>query len=62
MAGAGHLDQRGRHAAQLQGLPLLLLSHGTGGSAMSLGWLARGLAAQGYLVALTHRDIDKKGG
>ena len=31
--------------------PLLLLSHGTGGSAMSLGWLARGLAAQGYLVA-----------
>ena len=32
-------------------LPLLLLSHGTGGSAMSLGWLARGLAAQGYLVA-----------
>ncbi len=31
--------------------PLLLLSHGTGGSALSLGWLARGLAAQGYLVA-----------
>ncbi|MGM9516012.1 alpha/beta hydrolase family protein [Roseateles sp. DB2] len=31
--------------------PLLLLSHGTGGSAMSLGWLARGLAAQGYVVA-----------
>ncbi|HLO93552.1 MAG TPA: hypothetical protein VK195_04485 [Burkholderiaceae bacterium] len=31
--------------------PLLLLSHGTGGSAMSLGWLARGLAARGYLVA-----------
>lgn len=31
-------------------LPLLLLSHGTGGSAMSLGWLARALAAEGYLV------------
>jgi len=32
-------------------LPLLLLSHGTGGSALSMSWLARSLAAQGYLVA-----------
>jgi len=32
-------------------LPLLLLSHGTGGSALSMSWLARALAAQGYLVA-----------
>lgn len=31
--------------------PLLLLSHGTGGSAASLGWLAHELAAAGYLVA-----------
>lgn len=31
--------------------PLLLLSHGTGGSANSLEWLAAGLAARGYIVA-----------
>lgn len=31
--------------------PLLLLSHGTGGSANSLEWLAAGLAALGYIVA-----------
>ncbi|WP_233805467.1 alpha/beta hydrolase family protein [Paraburkholderia sp. HP33-1] len=31
--------------------PLLLLSHGTGGSAASLDWLAASLAAQGYIVA-----------
>jgi predicted dienelactone hydrolase len=32
-------------------LPCLLLSHGTGGSALQLGWLGTALAAQGYLVA-----------
>lgn len=31
--------------------PLVLLSHGTGGAAPTLGWLARGLAARGYVVA-----------
>jgi predicted dienelactone hydrolase len=31
--------------------PLLLLSHGTGGSADSLDWLAAALAAHGYIVA-----------
>jgi predicted dienelactone hydrolase len=31
--------------------PLLLLSHGTGGSADSLDWLGAALAAQGYIVA-----------
>lgn len=30
--------------------PVVLLSHGTGGSAESLGWLARGLAEQGFVV------------
>ncbi len=30
--------------------PVVLLSHGTGGTATSLGWLARGLAAAGYIV------------
>lgn len=32
-------------------LPLVLLSHGTGGAAPGLAWLAESLAAQGYLVA-----------
>lgn len=31
-------------------LPVVLLSHGTGGTAESLGWLARGLACAGYVV------------
>lgn len=31
--------------------PLVLLSHGTGGAALQLGWLASVLAAQGYTVA-----------
>ncbi|MEP2027728.1 MAG: alpha/beta fold hydrolase [Paracoccaceae bacterium] len=31
-------------------LPVVLLSHGTGGTAESLGWLARALACAGYVV------------
>jgi predicted dienelactone hydrolase len=31
--------------------PLILLSHGTGGSAQIMAWLARGLASHGYVVA-----------
>jgi len=37
--------------AQPAKLPLVLLSHGTGGSSSSLVWIAEGLAAHGYLVA-----------
>lgn len=32
-------------------LPLILLSHGTGGSALQLAWLGTALAQHGYLVA-----------
>lgn len=38
-------------AASPQRLPLLLLSHGTGGSAMAMSWLGQALAAGGHLVA-----------
>ncbi|MBT9459901.1 MAG: alpha/beta hydrolase [Burkholderiaceae bacterium] len=38
-------------AASPARLPLLLLSHGTGGSALAMSWLARALAARGFLVA-----------
>ncbi len=31
-------------------LPVVLLSHGTGGTAESIGWLARALACKGYVV------------
>ena len=31
--------------------PLIVLSHGTGGSAQIMGWLASGLASRGYIVA-----------
>lgn len=31
-------------------LPVVMLSHGTGGTAESLGWLARALTCQGYFV------------
>lgn len=35
--------------------PVVLLSHGTGGSAFQLGWLGRALAAQGHIaVAVNH--------
>jgi predicted dienelactone hydrolase len=32
-------------------LPLLLLSHGTGGGRLTLEWLAQGLAKEGFMVA-----------
>ena len=32
-------------------LPLILMSHGTGGSALQMMWLARALASEGYVVA-----------
>jgi predicted dienelactone hydrolase len=31
--------------------PLVLISHGTGGSSVSMGWLAHALASRGYIVA-----------
>ena len=34
-----------------QRFPLVLISHGTGGSSVSMSWLAQALAAHGYIVA-----------
>lgn len=48
---AGH-GAPGAGAADLAGpAPLIVLSHGTGGSAAQLSWLAEALAAEGFLVA-----------
>ena len=38
------------HPEQSQ-YPLVVLSHGTGGSALQMGWFARQLAGQGYVCA-----------
>jgi predicted dienelactone hydrolase len=38
-------------AANPAKFPLILLSHGTGGTAQSMAWLATALAARGYIVA-----------
>jgi len=37
--------------AHAKNLPLVLLSHGTGGSALQMGWLARHLCMHGYVCA-----------
>ena len=34
--------------------PVVLLSHGTGGTAFQLGWLGRALAARGYVALAVH--------
>jgi predicted dienelactone hydrolase len=41
---------RGPLASARRRYPLILLSHGTGGSAQSLDWLGAGLARAGYIV------------
>jgi predicted dienelactone hydrolase len=38
-------------AASAAKFPLIVLSHGTGGSALSVAWLATALAARGHIVA-----------
>lgn len=48
---AGSNAQGAPMAAEPARLPLVLLSHGTGGAAATLGWLAETLAANGYIVA-----------
>lgn len=47
-----HAGDAAPDAPMVEGqFPLILISHGTGGIAMQLGWLARVLAANGYIVA-----------
>ena len=47
----GGFAARGAEARQGARLPLVLVSHGTGGSGLQMMWLARRLAAEGYIVA-----------
>lgn len=46
----GELALDAAPAAVVERLPVVLLSHGTGGTAASLGWLARRLAAAAWAV------------
>lgn len=49
--GAGKAVPDAKVAASLARFPLIVLSHGTGGSALIMGWMAAGVAAHGYIVA-----------
>ena len=46
----GELARDAPPIAATERFPVVLLSHGTGGTAASLGWLARRLAAAGWVV------------
>jgi predicted dienelactone hydrolase len=48
---AGRNAKGAAMAASPAKLPLIVLSHGTGGAAMGLAWLGETLAANGYIVA-----------
>jgi predicted dienelactone hydrolase len=48
---AGPAATNAKIAQRPDKFPLIMLSHGTGGTAQSVAWLATGLAARGYIVA-----------
>ena len=47
----GNVARNADLAAAPRKFPLILMSHGTGGTALSLAWLGTALAAHGYIVA-----------
>jgi predicted dienelactone hydrolase len=52
---AGHAAKDAALAPAFAKFPLIVLSHGTGGSAMQMAWLGTSLAARGYIVvAVNH--------
>lgn len=48
---AGRAAPHAAFAPALESLPLILLSHGTGGSAAQMGWLGTALARAGFMAA-----------
>jgi len=50
-ASAGRAARDGAVAGTPEKFPLILLSHGTGGSALMMAWLGTKLAARGYIAA-----------
>ncbi|MEL6446404.1 MAG: alpha/beta hydrolase [Pseudomonadota bacterium] len=52
---AGYAARNAPLAASEQPLPVVVMSHGTGGAALQMMWLGRALAARGYVaVAVDH--------
>jgi predicted dienelactone hydrolase len=47
----GRVAQDAPLAAKMARFPLVVISHGTGGSGLSMAWLGEALAAHGYVVA-----------
>ena len=47
----GNVAQNATISSAPEKFPLILLSHGTGGTALSLAWFASALAARGFIVA-----------
>jgi predicted dienelactone hydrolase len=47
----GRVAQDAPLAAKTARFPLVVISHGTGGSALSMAWLGEALAARGYIAA-----------
>src|SRR5215469_17533203 len=48
---AGKAAEHAAMAPELEKLPLIVLSHGTGGSAMQMAWLGTALARAGFIAA-----------
>jgi predicted dienelactone hydrolase len=59
---AGMAHSNAQLAPALKGWPLVLLSHGTGGSALQMAWLATSLARAGFIVvAVDHPGNNSNG-
>ncbi len=59
---AGSAMPHAPFAPRMERLPLVLLSHGTGGSAMQMAWLGTALARAGYIaVAVDHPGNNANG-
>jgi len=57
----GSVAQGAPLAASAAGFPLVVISHGTGGSALSLAWLGEALAAHGYIAAAVNHPGNNAG-
>ena len=59
---AGSATPHAGFAPHLERLPLVLISHGTGGSALQMAWLGTALARAGYIaVAIDHPGNTSNG-
>jgi predicted dienelactone hydrolase len=60
---AGSATPEAPFAPHLEKLPMIVLSHGSGGSALQMAWLGTALARAGYLaVAVDHPGNNSAGG